>query len=221
MPDPRQRYFKDGFGRPNQCAGSRCSRRRHYNETDHDFIGMHRGRYIGEPNRRHRRQRPNATDEVVIRGLDLDGLGTGLSGIKVITGGSVSVENCTINHFTVSGSHFAPTVAGSQLHVINTIIRNNGVLPSSGQGILITPSAAATAHLDHVTLEFNVAGLKCQGSSITSVSSSIAANNAFAGFSGAASPAILNIERSTSSNNGTGVVCATGTTVRIGNMSIA
>src|SRR4051812_14649389 len=30
---------------------------------------------------------PNATDEVVLRGLDIEGLGTGLNGITVITGG--------------------------------------------------------------------------------------------------------------------------------------
>src|SRR4051795_7653967 len=42
---------------------------------------------------------PNATDEVILRGLDIEGLGTGavnsLPGIKVITGGSVHVEKCT------------------------------------------------------------------------------------------------------------------------------
>src|SRR5881394_1746945 len=38
---------------------------------------------------------PNATDVVVLRGLDIEGLGTGLSGITVLTGGTVEVENCT------------------------------------------------------------------------------------------------------------------------------
>src|SRR5215831_5460874 len=54
---------------------------------------------------------PNATDEVVLRGLDFEGLGTGLSAVTVLTGGNVSVERCTINHFTVSGINFTPTVA--------------------------------------------------------------------------------------------------------------
>src|ERR1700730_13249865 len=71
-------------------------------------------------------QVPNATDTVVLRGLDIEGLGTGLSGILVNTGGNVYVENCTIKSFTTSGINFAPTVAGSSLHVVNTIIRENG-----------------------------------------------------------------------------------------------
>jgi hypothetical protein len=165
---------------------------------------------------------PSATNVVVLRGLDIEGLGTGLNGITVITGGTVYVEKCTINHFTQSGINFAPTVANSRLHVVDTIVRNNGVLPSSGQGILVNPTGAgAQANLDHVRLEGNIAGLKAQGSSTTSVSESVAASNNFAGFSASASPAVLNIERSVAVNNGTGVVCAASTTVRIGNTQIS
>jgi hypothetical protein len=165
---------------------------------------------------------PNATDVVVIRGLDIEGLTTGINGITVITGGTVQVEKCTINHFTASGINFAPTVAGSQLHVLDTVVRNNGVFASStGQGILIAPTSTAKINIDRVRLENNVAGLKAQGSSTTSISSSVAASNAFAGFSAFGTPAVMNIEGSVSANNGTGVVCVSGTTVRIGNTSIA
>ena len=164
---------------------------------------------------------PNATDQVVIRGIDFEGLGTGLSGITVLTGGTVQVEKCTINHFTVSGINFTPTVAGSQLHVLDTIIRNNGNFgASSGQGVLIAPTSGASVTLDHVRMENNVAGLKTQNASTTTVSESIAAGNSFAGFSGAVSGAVLNLEHVVSSSNGTGVLCNTGTTVRIGNSHI-
>jgi hypothetical protein len=162
---------------------------------------------------------PNATDVVVIRGLDIEGLSTGLSGINVITGGTVQVENCTIDHFTISGINFASTVSGSELHVLDTIVRNNGNFGApSGQGISVAPTSAATASLNHVRLENNVAGLRTFGSSNTSVSESIAANNTFAGFAAATSPAILNIERSVSTHNGTGIV--NNSTVRLGNNSI-
>src|SRR6202049_2826490 len=39
-----------------------------------------------------------ATDVVMIRGLTFDGLGTGISGIKVISAGAVFVEAGRINH---------------------------------------------------------------------------------------------------------------------------
>jgi len=165
---------------------------------------------------------PNATDVVVLRGLDIEGLGTGLSGITVLTGGTVQVEDCTINRFTVSGINFVPTVANSQLHVVDTIVRNNGnVGAGTGQGIFVNPTGTGVkASLSNVRLENNVAGIKTQGSSNTAVSNSVAANNGFAGFSASGGTAVLTVERSTASGNGTGIVCAAGTSVRLGNMSI-
>ena len=165
---------------------------------------------------------PNATDSVVLRGLDIEGLGTGLNGITVITGGTVHVEKCTINHFTQSGINFAPTVANSKLIVVDTILRNTGTLPSSGQGIFINAAAGVVvqASLNNVRLEGNISGLRAQGNSTTSVSNSLAASNLFAGFSASGSPAVLNIEHSVAANNGTGIVCAPSTTARIGNTTI-
>jgi parallel beta helix pectate lyase-like protein len=164
---------------------------------------------------------PNAADAVVLRGLDFEGLGTGLSGITVLTGGTVEVEKCTINHFTVSGINFVTTVANTKLQVLDTIVRNNGNFgASSGQGVLVNPSAAANAELNNVRLENNVAGLKVQGNSKTSVSNCLAGNNAFAGFSAATSPAVLNIENSVSAHNATGINAVAGTNCRLGNNSI-
>jgi Right handed beta helix region len=164
---------------------------------------------------------PNASDVVVLRGLDIEGLTTGLSGITVLTGGTVQVERCTINHFTVSGINFVPTVTNAKLNVLDTIIRNNGNFgASTGQGTLVNPTNAVTAHFNNVRWENNVAGLKVQGNSKSSVSNCLAGDNAFAGFSAATSPAVLNIENSVSTHNGTGVNGAPGTNVRLGNNSI-
>src|ERR1700680_176968 len=162
---------------------------------------------------------PNATDTVILRGLDIEGLGTGISGVLVNLGGNVTVENTTIDNFTNSGINFATTVTGSQLHVSNTVVRNCGTLPSSGQGIFIAPTAAATGTIDHTRLDRNIVGLKLNTGTVA-VTDSIAANNVFAGFTAPVSGAIMNLERRMSSHNATGVACAAGTTVRLGNMSI-
>jgi len=163
---------------------------------------------------------PNATDTVILRGLDIEGLGTGISGILVNTGGDVWVERTSINNFTDSGIKFTPTVAGSALHVSDCYIRNNGNFgASSGQGILVSPTGAATATLERVRLEHNVSGLKATGGT-TSVFESTASNNAFGGFAANSGAAILTVERSRSNQNATGVVCNPGTTVRLGNNSI-
>jgi hypothetical protein len=168
---------------------------------------------------------PNAGDVVVLRGLDIEGLGTGLSGIKVLTGGNVYVEKCTVNKFQI-GIDFEPTVAGTQLHVTDTIVRNNNTVVSGG-GIFISPSGAGSvkANVDNTRMEGNIFGLKAQGASNVSVFRSVADGNSFAGLAVGTSPAVLNIERSVVSHNASsgaaGVVCnVAGATVRIGNTSI-
>ncbi len=60
-----------------------------------------------------------ATDVIILRNLNLEGLGTlgnSTNGINIINAGSVHVENCRISGFH-TGIRFAPTAAGAQLFV--------------------------------------------------------------------------------------------------------
>ncbi|HZF08528.1 MAG TPA: right-handed parallel beta-helix repeat-containing protein [Thermoanaerobaculia bacterium] len=159
---------------------------------------------------------PNATDVVVLRGLDIEGLGTGLSGVTVLTGGTVYVEKCTINHFTTSGINFTPSVAGSQLTVTDSIIRNNG--GTTGQAVLINATAAVKGNFDNVRIENNNSGLRVlNAGAVVSVKNSVAAANTNAGF--ATGSGSLTLEHSAATGNGTGVVCGGGA-VRMGNNNI-
>src|SRR5436305_10403403 len=79
-----------------------------------------------------------STDVVVLRGLDIEGLGTGLDGIKGLGGlAALHVEKCTINAFrgsNGSGIEIAPTTAGTtKVFIKDTIVRNNG--QGTGGGI--------------------------------------------------------------------------------------
>ena len=131
------------------------------------------------------------TSNVVLRGLDIEGLGTGLDGIKVLGGlGSLQVEKCTINNFrgtNGNGIEIATSTAGAttQVFIKDTIVRNNG--QGTGGGILINPtgSAIVKASLDNVRMEFNIFGLQVRGTSNTIVNHSVAAGNSAAGFSNA------------------------------------
>lgn len=165
------------------------------------------------------------TSVVVLRGLDFEGLGTGLVGIKVLGGlAALHVEKCTINSFrgsNGSGIEIAPTAAATtKVFIKDTIVRNNG--QGTGGGIFVNPGVSATvnASLDNVRMENNVFGFKGQGNSTSSVHNSVAAGNAAAGFSAVNGGAALNIERSVAANNGTGIVCS-NSTVRVGNTSIS
>lgn len=167
----------------------------------------------------------NATtaSHVVLRGLDFEGLGTGLVGIKVLGGlGSLHVEKCTINNFrgtNSSGIEVSPTTAGTtKVFIKDTIVRNNGA--GTGAGILVNPGAGVTvtASLDNVRMENNLIGFRSQGAgaSNTAVNNSVAAGNTNAGFQTATANAVLNLERSVAASNGTGVACTNGV-VRVGN----
>ncbi len=163
------------------------------------------------------------TSAVVLRGLDIEGLGTGLVGIKVLGGlGSLHVEKCTINNFrgtNGSGIEVSPTTAGTmKFFVKDTIVRNNG--QGTGAGVLLSPGAGVTvnASLDNVRVENNLIGFRSQGAgtSNTAVNHSVAAGNTNAGFQAATATATLNVEDSVAASNGTGVACANGV-VRVGN----
>jgi Right handed beta helix region len=170
-----------------------------------------------------------ATDVVVLRGLDIEGLGTGLDGVKVIGAlGSLFVEKCTVNAFrgsNGSGIEIAPTTAGTvKVFIKDTTVRNNG--QGTGGGIFFNPGAGVTVKgmLDNVRMENNIFGLKLQGAgnSNVSVSNSVAASNSAAGYSVAVSGSNLTLESSVSTHNGgPGVICVSGAGARIGRSSIS
>jgi hypothetical protein len=130
-----------------------------------------------------------ATDVVVLRGLDFNGLNTGLAGIKIISAAAVFVENCTIQEFQ-QGIDFEPTT-NCQLFVSNTIVRNND--PSSidptgananDAGIFVNPASGftATVTVDQSRLENNRVGLEANGNSMVTVNNGVAAGNTIGNF---------------------------------------
>src|SRR6266487_1091693 len=50
-----------------------------------------------------------STDNVLLDGLDIEGLGTGLNGVQIIGGGSVVIRRTSINHFTGNGVNLIGT----------------------------------------------------------------------------------------------------------------
>lgn len=66
-----------------------------------------------------------STDRVVLDGLDIDGIGTGLNGISIVGGGSVVVRRTSIRNFTGNGVNLAGT-SGARLLVQDSNISFNG-----------------------------------------------------------------------------------------------
>ena len=85
---------------------------------------------------------------VRIRGLSINGAGTGDTGIDVISANKVSVEDCVIDGFT----HHGINVQLATLFVRNTTLRNN-----DGAGINVTGNSQAA--VTDTSLVFNGTGL--------------------------------------------------------------
>jgi hypothetical protein len=84
---------------------------------------------------------------VVLHGLDIDGAGTGLSGINIIAASAVQVHRTSIRNFNAGnnngwGINVAPTAA-TRMDVTDSIISNNGSA-STGGGIRIRPTGTGT-----------------------------------------------------------------------------
>src|SRR5262249_43431841 len=123
-----------------------------------------------------------ATDKVNLRGLLLDGLGSGQYGIVFHTGASLNVQDCLIRNFA-AGLYFKPSAsnnASSKLSVSNTLVSDN-----AGDGIAIQPvgeNGIFKAHLDRVETDNNDSGLTVNGNTssgiiIVTLGNSVVANN--------------------------------------------
>jgi hypothetical protein len=97
-----------------------------------------------------------ATDTVILKGLDIEGLGTGLDGIKVNTGLQVYVINCRIHHFVGNGINMASSTSGAKVFVKDTIIIQNGTLNSNPlTGGVNVNGTANVGSLDNTIVDSN------------------------------------------------------------------
>jgi len=113
----------------------------------------------------------SADDKINLRGLLLDGVGSGNLGILFNTGASLDVQDCLIRNFGGGGLFFEPH-ATSTLFVSNSQIAGN-----SSAGILVTGSGSASGVLDHVVVEGNSFGLQFSSAASFTVSNSVISNS--------------------------------------------
>lgn len=112
------------------------------------------------------------TDEIVIDGLDIEGVGTGTNGVNIISASSVIIRNTTIHHFTTGVNVNGP--AGAKVSIENSWINQN----ATGVNVQGTSGAANTAVIDQTTIEANTtAAIQVQqgGSAFLSASSLVGA----------------------------------------------
>src|SRR5438105_3158488 len=83
------------------------------------------------------------TDTVILRNLRINGIGTGLNGIRFLSGKALNVENDYIFGFTQNGIDVALNQTfQASVHVLNSVLKNNG-----GVGIRATNAVIPAVHV--------------------------------------------------------------------------
>jgi hypothetical protein len=176
-----------------------------------------------------------ATDVVMLSGLDIDGLGTGLNGINFVAGAALYVNNCMIRNFNAaspngSGIRFAPNV-NANLFVADTTIYHNGTAGATvGAGIFVQPSgtASAAASVTRTRISANGRGIDADstatsGSADVTITDSTIAGNINAGIvaispAGGGPAARIMMSGVSSVNNNVGLNAnGASATIRLGN----
>ena len=89
-----------------------------------------------------------ATDTVLLEGLDIEGLGTGLHGVHIVGGGSVVIRRSSIRRFTGNGVNLVGT-ANAKVLVQDCVISLNG----GGVHVQGAAGVINNAVIDRTTLE--------------------------------------------------------------------
>ena len=158
------------------------------------------------------------SDTVILRNLRINGIGTGINGIRFLAGRSLFVENVDIFGFTTNGIDIA--TAGGSVFVTGTNVQNNG-----GVGLSVQSTALTSVSVNNSNFISNNNGVTAGSFSKVSVSHSAAYGNASVGFLVAAGSGTgdLNLADCTAANNNVGIQAggAAGTsTLRINRVSI-
>jgi Right handed beta helix region len=89
-----------------------------------------------------------ASDTIVLEGLDIEGLGTGLNGLQILSSSSVIIRRSSIHHFTGNGVNLVGT-ANAKVLVQDCVISLNG----GGVNVQGAGGVTNNAVIDHTTID--------------------------------------------------------------------
>ena len=166
-----------------------------------------------------------ANDLVILRGLDIDGLGTGLKGIDIIQAGKVLIENCQVYEFTPRGISVEPSTNPVQVFISNTRIKG-----SFSNGIVVAPATSsihAQVTLNNVEIVENTNfGLSVTAGSSVIVRDSVISDNGFSSSlaniraDATGGTATVDLDGVLVSGSATGIISLNGAVVRVNNSTI-
>jgi hypothetical protein len=155
-----------------------------------------------------------ASIDVRIRGVDINGMGTGVNCIRVLGSGTVklTLEEVVCTGFTTHGISVETSTGSSKIVVLNSTIRNNG---GNGINTFVTGTGSTTIAVDSTLLAFNNIGINLGVAATGSVVDSTISNNT-TGAQASGSTSILALMDNQITHNTTGVLAGSSATIRIG-----
>lgn len=145
---------------------------------------------------------------VTLRGLSINGAGTGINGVRVLAANRVNLEEVVISGFGTHGVSLEMTTGTTNVSIDSCSMRNN-----VGNGInTFIVGGNAQLDINNTNLNTNNIGLNMSNSSKGSISNSTVNGNT-TGIQAAS--ASLAVRALTISNNTTGVFASTGGNIRI------
>lgn len=175
-----------------------------------------------------------ATDVINLQGLDIDGAGTGITGIRVLSAGTVNLTNVAIRNFNAAapdgnGVIFNPTVNPLKFTITDSTIYDVGTA-TTGAAIVIRPGPVGVAGIiNRVVISRAAFGIAADGngnaSSAINVTVQDSAINAVSQsgivVTTGANGAGMMVARTAITNSGTGLLAAgSGAILRIGSSEI-
>jgi hypothetical protein len=163
------------------------------------------------------------SDVVILRNLRINGIGTGINGIRFLSGKDLNVENCYIFGFTTNGLDVALNQGtAASVHVLNSVFKNNG-----GVGIRATNAVAPEVQvgIDNTDVILDNIGIEAAQHSFVAVSNSFVSKATADGLRAddvATSDAQMTIDNTQSEHNGGNAINAqTGSSVTVGGSKLS
>jgi hypothetical protein len=164
------------------------------------------------------------TDKIILRGLDINGAGGagGLDGVRFLAGGSLHVEDTTINNMTNGINVGLNQAANAEVYVKNTYIRNN-----SNVGIFVSNSGTGVINMvvERTTSENNVFGMIGRNNSRISARKSVFSGNSTTGVLSevltAGPVSVIDVVDCMVTGNGTGLSSGNSAAANQGNLRVS
>jgi hypothetical protein len=175
---------------------------------------------------------------VVLSGLDIEGLGTGINGVLFSSGGELHMHKLQIRNFRQSNAggngvaiaHSSNTGLNKKIYLVDSYVSNNGGT-NTNAGLLVRPTGGATANVlvSNTSFESNANGIFVDGGGAggtthTNVRHSLIAGSTNSGVavSGTGATVTATIDSSLiSANSNTGVAASgSGAAAKIGSNTI-